>query len=98
MAKIPMNPMPQEHQPEEEGVQENRSTKRSVQLAVLAALGRPPNLFVVAVRPLWENYFRVNVMVGPDAASVRIVHSYFMAATESGNILSSIPPIMRLYP
>ncbi len=98
MPKLPTNATQPEHQPEEDGARDSRSPKRAVQLAVLAALGRPPGLFGVAVQPLWENYFRVNVMVGPDVTSVRITHSYFMATGKSGDILSSCPPITRTYP
>jgi hypothetical protein len=51
----------------------------------------------VAVRPLWAKHYRVNVLVGPDPASVRIAHSYFVEAREDGTILSTTPPIARLY-
>ena len=64
----------------------------------MAALGRPPGLFEVTVRTLWENHFRVNVLIGPDATSVRIAHSYFVQARENGDIISAIPQITRLYP
>ena len=39
----------------------------AVRGGVLTALGRPPGLFQVTVRPLWEDYYRVNVVVGPAA-------------------------------
>jgi hypothetical protein len=71
---------------------------RSVRSGVLAALGRPPGLYEVAVRPLWENHYRVNVLVGTDPTAVRIAHSYFVEAGEDGTILSAIPRITRSYP
>ena len=70
---------------------------RTIQAGVLAALGRPPDLYAVSVRPLWANHYRVNVLVGPDPTAVRILHSYFVEAGESGAILSSTPRISRLY-
>jgi hypothetical protein len=46
---------------------------------------------------LWENHFRVNVQTGADASSVRVAHSFFVAADERGQVLASNPPIARLY-
>lgn len=65
---------------------------------VLAALGYPPDLYDVTVRPLWENHYRVNVLVGPDPTAVRIAHSYFVEAREDGTIVSADPRITRSYP
>lgn len=65
--------------------------------SVMKVLGRPANLFRVSAARLWENHYRVNVQTGPDAASVRIAHSFFVAADETGNVVESIPPITRLY-
>ena len=49
------------------------------------------------VRPLWENYYRVNVLVGNDLASARIANSYFLVADNDGNITASTPKIMKQY-
>ena len=62
---------------------------------VMHALGRPAALFRVEVRPLWEDHYRVNVLVGADAASSRIAQSYFLVTDEDGNILASSPKITR---
>jgi hypothetical protein len=64
---------------------------------VLHALGRPPNLHAVQVRPLWLDRVRVNVLLGADAASVLVGHSYFLVISNDGNILSSTPNLTRLY-
>lgn len=69
----------------------------AIQQAVLAALGRPPALYGVVVRPLWADHYRVNVLVGPDPTSVRIAHSYFVEAGEAGDLRSTAPRIVRLY-
>jgi hypothetical protein len=70
----------------------------AIRAGVLAALGRPDQSFRVAVLPVWGDRFRVNVVTGADPSSVRIPHSYFVAADERGNITESIPNIRREYP
>jgi hypothetical protein len=64
---------------------------------VLLALGEPDELRGVQVRPLWPDHYRVNVLVGADAASVRVAHSYFLVADGDGNVLCSAPEITRQY-
>ncbi len=64
---------------------------------VLAVLGQPRELHRLHVRQLWEDRYRVNVVVGEDAASAKIVHSYFIVADNAGNILDSIPKIKKQY-
>ncbi|OWK43024.1 hypothetical protein FRUB_02623 [Fimbriiglobus ruber] len=70
---------------------------RMVRNGVIAALGRPPEFYDITVRAVWENHYRVNVLVGPDPTSIRIAHSYFVKAGENGDILSATPRICRLY-
>ena len=70
----------------------------AIRAGVLAALGRPDQLFRVAVVPLWGDHFRVNVVTGDDPSSVRIPHSFFVAADGRGNIIASTPRIRREYP
>jgi hypothetical protein len=43
---------------------------------VIHTLGKPGELLRVQVRRLWENYYRVNVVVGPDAPSVKVANSF----------------------
>jgi hypothetical protein len=64
---------------------------------VLHALGQPDGLLRVQVRPLWEHHFRVNVLVGADAASAKVANSYFLVTDGGGNILASTPAITRQY-
>jgi hypothetical protein len=64
---------------------------------VIRALGRPDGLRRVEVRPLWEGHYRVNVLVGADAASARVAHSYFVVADGGGALVASTPQIERLY-
>jgi hypothetical protein len=65
---------------------------------VMNTLGRPPDLHSVQVRPLWEDYYRVNIFVGVDAACVKIANSYFLIADSDGNIITSTPGIKKQYP
>ena len=64
---------------------------------VIHTLGQPGDLLRVQVRPLWGDHFRVNVLVGVDAASARVAHSYFLVVDGDGTILDSRPKITRQY-
>ncbi len=64
---------------------------------VLRAVGRPGDWHRVQVRQLWEGRYRVNILVGPDAASARVAHSYFLTADGEGAILACTPAITRQY-
>ena len=64
---------------------------------VLHALGEPRNLLKVQVRPLWDGNYRVNVLVGADAACATIPHSYFVVADGDGKILAATPKLHRHY-
>jgi hypothetical protein len=63
---------------------------------VIHALGKPNDLFLVQVRPLWGSRYRVNVYVGADSASARLANSYFLTADDDGKIIDSTPPITKL--
>jgi len=39
----------------------------------------------------------VNVFVGIDAASAKVVHSFFLTADANGRVLASTPAITKLY-
>jgi hypothetical protein len=49
------------------------------------------------VRSLWEDHYRVNVFVGPDAATSTIAHSYFLVTDKDGAVVASDPDIARRY-
>src|SRR5262249_35912065 len=91
-------PMPtQEHgkQQADPKKQEGKRISATIARHVLDALGQPGELHEVQVRRLWEDYFRVNVYVGADAASARVVDSFFLRADGDGNILTSTPEITK---
>jgi hypothetical protein len=64
---------------------------------VIHSLGQPADLHVVKVRHLWEDCYRVNVLVGADTASAKVLHSYFLVVDLAGNIIESTPKITRQY-
>jgi hypothetical protein len=71
--------------------------KAAIGRHVLHGLGQPDALLRVDVRHLWEDHYRVNVVVGRDAASARIAHSYFLVADGAGNVLAATPKLTRRY-
>ena len=64
---------------------------------VMAALGRPGDLFRVTVRQVTGDNYRVNVITGTDASSTRIAHSFYVTADKEGNVTGSIPTIVKHY-
>ena len=64
---------------------------------VMQRLGQPDNLQRVQVCRLWEDHYRVNILVGADAASAKVAHSYFLEADGDGAIVTSTPRITRQY-
>jgi hypothetical protein len=64
---------------------------------VIQTLGRPDGLHELQVRRLWDDHFRVNVFIGADATSARIVNSYFVKTDADGKIVRSFPRITKLY-
>ena len=98
MPKVPTRPSggkPPTDEPDFSGVP---PVTAAIRAGVIDALGRPPELFRVAVVPLWPGYYRVNLLTGPNVTDTRIPHSYFVEATADGAIVSTMPPIVRLYP
>jgi hypothetical protein len=63
---------------------------------VMHRLGRAPGVRNVQVRKLWENRYRVNVLVGDNAVSAKIASSYFVKADSDGNIVDSDPEMTKL--
>ena len=97
MSKLPMIPPRGDSASGEESLGPVSST-RLIERSVLTSVGRPLDLYEVSVRPLWGDYYRVNVLVGRDPTSLRIAHSYFVEARVNGEILSAVPRINRSYP
>lgn len=91
--------------PEVEGKERHaeRAEQRCEQLnaaigtRVLDALGRPGNLVLAQVKRLWDGHYRANVLVGENAASAKVAHSYFLEVDSEGNIVTCTPRIARSY-
>jgi hypothetical protein len=89
-------------QPSEKQIAEN-TRQASLQMnaligeQVMHQLGEPGNLHMVQVRKLWDEHYRVNVVVGADAASVHIADCFFLITDTGGNILESSPKIVKRY-
>ena len=92
--------MPTKQQDERSAGRDNDAHQRRNALIgghVIRALGLPDAWHRVQVRHLWEDHYRVNVLVGADAAPARIAHSYFLVVDPAGAILTSTPTITRQY-
>ena len=64
---------------------------------VMHMLGEPGDLQRVQVRKLWDDHYRVNVFVGPNAGSVQIADCFFLLTDGDGTILESSPKITKRY-
>jgi hypothetical protein len=62
---------------------------------VIHRLGKPDGLYKVQVRKLWEDHYRVNVLLG-NAATAKITNSYFVETDSDGNIVDSNPKMTKL--
>lgn len=69
----------------------------AVAASVLRILGRPQEKIRIDVHPLWNNRYRVNVLLGEESTYTRIAHSYFVSTDADGNVLTATPPILRAY-
>jgi hypothetical protein len=92
-----MTPSKAEKQSAPQEKHERQEQSAALGQLVLHTLGQPPDLQSVQVRPLWEDHYRVNVLVGPDAASTRVAHSYFLVVDSAGKVLTTTPTLRRHY-
>jgi len=68
-----------------------------IRVQVLQTLGRPPGWHLVQVRPLWDGYFRVNVLIGEGVTSFKISHSFFLLTNANGDVIESTPELVHCY-
>jgi hypothetical protein len=64
---------------------------------VIHALGMPIELRNVQVRKVWDDHYRVNVIVGGNAGSVRVANSYFLKIDSAGSLITATPKITKQY-
>jgi hypothetical protein len=79
------------------GSDSHESLRALIRSQVVRMLGTPEHMRKVLVHPVGQDSFRVNVIVGKDAATSRIADSFFLTVDGDGNILTSAPKIARLY-
>jgi hypothetical protein len=92
-----MSTKQQDKQHPDQDKQDRQQLKALIGKHVMHTLGQPGDLLGVQVRQLWEDHYRVNILVGTDAASVKVAHSYFLVADSDGNIIASTPTIAKQY-
>jgi hypothetical protein len=92
-----MMPKPETKLQKDPEKQARQQRKAAIAKHVLHALGEPQDLHRVQVRYVWEEHYRVNVLIGVDAACVKVGHSFFLVADRDGNILASTPEIAKHY-
>jgi hypothetical protein len=64
---------------------------------VIHALGKPEDLRDVQVKKLWSDHYRVNVLVGRSAGSVRVANSFFVVIDNAGSLITATPSITKQY-
>ena len=69
-------------------------TKAMIRSAVLGTLKQRDRGERIQVHLLWDNHYRVNVIVGDAALSVTISKSYFLIVDGSGKIVTSSPALV----
>jgi hypothetical protein len=92
-----MSTQQQDNQHRDQDKQSRQQRKTVIGKQVIHTLGQPCHLHGVQVRHLWQDHYRVNILVGLDAASAKVAHSYFLVADSDGNIIESTPKITRQY-
>ena len=91
-------PSAQEREQHREMEQHQRETLNAViGEQVINILGEPGNLLQTQVRLLWNNSYRVNLLVGADVTCAKVANSYFIKTDSDGNILESTPKITKQY-
>ena len=85
-------------QPEDDmGPDEREALDDRIREQVIHALGKPSDLRVVQVREVWNNHYRVNVIVGEHAGSVRVANSFLVAIDDEGDLVDTTPVITKQY-
>lgn len=87
----------QRREHDEDVEQQDRETLRGlIEQQVIRGLGEANGPHNVQVRMLWEDHYRVNVLIGNPTSPIRISNSYFIEADGDGRIVESNPRITSL--
>jgi hypothetical protein len=76
---------------------ERKPLESVIREQIIQALGKPTGLRKVQVREVWKDHYRVNVLVGLNAASVRIANSYLLKVDSEGGLIAATPQITKQY-
>jgi hypothetical protein len=89
----------QYEQPKEENLEKDKRETLNdlIREQVIHALGTPIDLRKVQVRKVWKDHYRVNVIVGVNAGSVRVANSYFLTIDSDGGLIAATPEITKQY-
>jgi hypothetical protein len=90
-----MPPNQQDKKRMDENKQEGERRNAVISQQAIQTLGRPGELDRLQIRQLWQDRYRVNVLVGADVVSAKIGHSFFLVVDRDGNIIESTPKITR---
>ena len=86
-------------QPKEDKLEHDKreTLDNRIREQVIHALGTPIDLRNVLVRKIWDNHYRVNVIVGENAGAVRVANSYFVVINSDGGLIEATPKITKQY-
>lgn len=80
---------------------QEKKTKAIIEKYILDNLGRPKNYYQTQVKPLWANFYRVNIVIAIKEKESMVVEysisdSFFMKL-EEGEVVTCEPKIQRRY-
>ena len=89
----------QSEQPKEGNMEKHKreTLDNLIREQVIHALGTPTDLRNVQVRKVWDDHYRVNVIVGVNAGAVRVANSYFLVIDSDGSLITATPRITKQY-
>jgi hypothetical protein len=88
----------QTEQPKDDMEKDKRATLINlIKEQVIHALGMPIDLRIVQVRKVWDDHYRVNIIVGGNAGSVRVANSFFVVIDAEGILIAATPQITKQY-
>ena len=76
---------------------QHKALNNVIREQVIHALGTPKDLLKVQIRKVWDDHYRVNVLVGASSGSVRVANSFFVVTDSSGSLIAATPQIAKLY-
>jgi hypothetical protein len=86
---------PQQHEEAHHGEKQKRNSLNARRAVAANAGARRTTCSGASVLGLGE--LLPHILVGVDAAAIKVAHSYFLKADDNGNILQAIPTIARQY-